>query len=144
MLLSNPMVRAAVFAMGFTLAGCSTFTSDSGPSTPPPPTVPTTTTPPPVIPPQPPARPPEPSTSSAWQPLVAKAKQAAGRGDYEQALALLERAQRIEPGAGAIYLELARVQQAKGDRAQARSTAERGLLYCRGDAECDALRALLR
>jgi tetratricopeptide (TPR) repeat protein len=141
---NHQVVRAAALAAVLTLAGCSTFNAGSGPTSPPPPPAPTTTTPPPVTPPQPPARPPEPSTSSAWQPLVSKAKQAAGRGDYEQALALLERAQRIEPRAGAIYLELARVHRARGDAEQARSTAERGLLYCRGNTECDALRALLR
>jgi tetratricopeptide (TPR) repeat protein len=75
---------------------------------------------------------------------VQQAQQARARGDYEQALALLERAQRIDPESGEIYLELARTHQAKGDRAQARATAERGMLYCRGSAQCDALRSLTR
>jgi tetratricopeptide (TPR) repeat protein len=42
---------------------------------------------------------PEPDTSSAYKGLLNKANSAAARGDYEQALALLERAQRIDPDA---------------------------------------------
>ena len=88
--------------------------------------------------------PPQPSTSSDWQPLVQKAEQATARGDYEQALALLERAQRIDPESGEIYLQLALTQRAKGDAAQARATAERGMLFCSGSSQCNALRALTR
>ena len=84
------------------------------------------------------------SASAAWRPLLAKAEQAADRGDYEQALALLERAQRIDPDSAEVYLGLAQTHQAKGDNAQARVTAERGLLYCSSDAVCDALRAFVR
>ena len=73
-----------------------------------------------------------------------KAEQARARGDYEQALALLERAQRIDPESGEIYLQLARTHRARGDSAQARATAERGLLFCAGKTECDALRALAK
>ena len=72
-----------------------------------------------------------------------KATAARSRGDYEQALALLERAQRIDPDSGEIYLELARTYAAKGDDASARATAERGLLYCRDD-ECAQLKAFIR
>ena len=55
------------------------------------------------------AAPPHPSLRQcAWQPLLAKAEQATARGDYEQALALLERAQRIDPDSAEIYLQLAR------------------------------------
>ena len=130
--------------IGLTMVGCSAVSTTDSPSAPVVKQAPKTKPAPPVTPPQPPGRPPEPSTSSAWQPLVDKAAAAAARGDFEQALALLERAQRIDPGAGAIYLELAKVHQAKGDRAQARTTAERGLLYCSSLAQCDALRALVR
>ena len=131
-------------AVSLTLAGCSAFDTTESPSAPTTKPAPQTTPAPPVTPPQPPTRPPQPSTSSAWQPLLQKAETAAARGDYEQALALLERAQRIDPGAGAIYLEQAKVHQARGDRAQASSTAERGLLYCGNPAQCDALRAFVR
>ena len=70
--------------------------------------------------------------------------EAARQGDYEQSLALLERAQRIDPDNAQIYLGMARTHRARGDSAQARATAERGLLYCEGKAECDALRAFTR
>ena len=129
-------------ALSATLAGCTAFTTDS--TSAPVVTAPTTSPAPPVTQPQPPRQPPQPSTSGAWQPLLKKAQQSAARGDYEQALALLERAQRIEPAAGAIYLEQAQVHQSRGDMAQARSTAERGLLYCDSAEQCDALRGLSR
>ena len=130
-------------AMSLTLAGCSGLTTTENASTPGA-KAPKTSPAPPVTPPQPPRQPPQPSTSGAWQPLLQKAQQAAARGDYEQALALLERAQRIEPAAGVIYLEQAQVHQARGDMAQARSTAERGLLYCNSSQQCDALRGFSR
>jgi thioredoxin-like negative regulator of GroEL len=71
---------------------------------------------------------------------LAAAEQAAQRGDYEEALALLERAQRIEPNSAEVYLHMARTHLARGDIAQASATAERGLLYCSTEAMCDALR----
>jgi tetratricopeptide (TPR) repeat protein len=77
-------------------------------------------------------------------PLVKKAEQASARGDYEQALALLERAQRIDPESGEIYLQMALTHRARGDAAQARATAERGMLYCNSAGQCDELRALIR
>jgi len=89
-------------------------------------------------------RPASPSASAAWRPLLAKAEQAAGRGDYEQALALLERAQRIDPDSAEVYLQMARTHRARGDAAQARAMAERGLLYCSSASQCEALRQLTR
>ena len=127
------------------LGGCSALETQQ--ETAPAPVVaapPPTVAPPPVTAPQPPARPPQPSTSGAWLPLVKQAEQAARRGDYEQALALLERAQRIDPESGEIYLQLARTHRARGDVDQARATAERGMLFCSGSAQCSALRALSR
>ena len=99
---------------------------------------------PPAPVPQPPHRPTTPSASAAWQPLLAKARQAAERGDYEQALALLERAQRIDPDSAEVYLCMAQTHRARGDAVQARATAERGLLYCETAAQCEALRAFAR
>lgn len=136
--------KATIVVLALALAGCSAFLG-----TPPEPAPvvkqpPQPTAAPPVPTPQPPARPPQPSTSGAWQPLVDKAAQASARGDYEQALALLERAQRIDPESGEIYLQMARTHRAKGDAAQARATAERGMLFCSGSAQCNALRALTR
>ncbi|MEH6582619.1 MAG: tetratricopeptide repeat protein [Halioglobus sp.] len=100
--------------------------------------------PPPTTSPQPKPAPVEPSTSSAYQGLINKADQASAQGDYEQALALLERAQRIDPDSAEIYLNLAKTYRAKGDNSQASATAERGLLYCSGQTECDSLRAYIR
>lgn len=89
-------------------------------------------------------RQPPPSTTAAYQPLLDKAEQARQRGDYEQALALLERAQRIDADSADVYLAMARTHSARGDKSQARATAERGLLYCSGRSQCDALRAYAR
>jgi Tfp pilus assembly protein PilF len=85
-----------------------------------------------------------PSASTAWKPLLAKADRATNSGDYEQAMALLERAQRIDPDSAEVYLGMAKTHSAKGDDMQARVTAERGLLYCSGKTQCDALRRYTR
>ena len=144
MMNASRVVRAMVFGLALALAGCASVGTSPTPTPPAVKHPPAPTPPPPVSAPQPPARPPQPSTSSAWQPLVQKAEQATARGDYEQALALLERAQRIDPESGEIYLQLALTQRAKGDAAQARATAERGMLFCSGSSQCNALRALTR
>ncbi len=90
-------------------------------------------TPPPV---------PSPAASEApYADLVKRADDARLAGEYDQALALLERAQRIDPDSAEIYLALAETHRARGDIGQARATAERGLLYCVSRAQCDALRA---
>ena len=88
-----------------------------------------------------PAQPPASSAASApYAELLQRAGAAREAGDYEQALALLERAQRIDPDSADIYLALAETHRAGGNPEQARATAERGLLYCRGSAQCGALR----
>lgn len=126
------------------LSACSSLTKPDGTPAPvedrsDPPDVETPATAPPET-----HKPASPSASAAWQPLLAKAAQAAGRGDYEQALALLERAQRIDPDSAEVYLEMARTHAARGDKTQARVTAERGLLYCSSNRQCDALRRYTR
>lgn len=89
-------------------------------------------------------RPPAPPTPAAYQPLLDKAVQARQRGDFDQALALLERAQRIDSDSAEIYLAMAQTHSERGDVGQARAVAERGLLYCRSSGQCDALRAYTR
>lgn len=78
----------------------------------------------------------------AYSGLLAAAVQARSGGNSMQAIALLERAQRIDPGNARLYLELARTHFDAGNAAQGRATAERGLLYCR-PTECAALRELI-
>ena len=82
------------------------------------------------------------ATTGAHSGLIARASEARGRGDYDQALAYLERAQRIDPDNAEIYLALAQTHDAAGNVAQASAIAERGLLYCSGRRQCDELRAL--
>ena len=92
-----------------------------------------------------PVEPPAPApASAAYQPLIEKAAQARQRGDFEEALALLERAQRIDSDSAEIYLAMAETHSARGDAGQARAVAERGLLYCRSARQCDALRQYAR
>lgn len=92
---------------------------------------------------QPPPPPPV-AKDAPYADLVARAGTAREAGEYEQALALLERAQRIDPDSAEIYLALAQTHRARGDLSQARATAERGLLYCGSPSQCDALRAYTR
>ena len=140
-IISAAVRLAVVVWLALVLAGCSVYSLPGQQEPAPPP--PTTSAPPPPVPeqPAPPAR--DPNATNAYGGLVDKAADARSRGDYEQALALLERAQRIDPDSGEIYLELARTYAAKGDDASARATAERGLLYCRDD-ECAQLKAFIR
>lgn len=81
---------------------------------------------------------------AAYGPLLDRASDARERGDYEQALSLLERAQRIDPRSARVYLELAATHHARGDHDQARTVAERGLLYCRNRTICAALQSFTR
>ena len=91
-----------------------------------------------------PVTPPRTHQTSAHSALLDKANAARDQGDYDQSLAYLERAQRIDPDNAAIYLELAQTHAAAGNSTQAQATAERGLLYCSGSQQCDALRAYTR
>jgi Tetratricopeptide repeat len=134
------VVRGAVFCLALVLTGCSTYSLPGGEPAPVEKEPDYTTVTPPATMPQPPAKPGDPPSNKAWQPLVDKAGQASARGDYEQALGLLERAHRIDPDSGEIYLELAKTHRARGDDAQARATAERGMLYCSSSTQCEALR----
>ncbi len=84
----------------------------------------------------------EPATpTGAHSGLIARASEASSSGDYDQALAYLERAQRIDPDNAEIYLALAQTHAAAGNGDQASAVAERGLLYCNSSLQCDALRS---
>jgi Tfp pilus assembly protein PilF len=145
MALSHMLFRGATVGLIILLAACSTYTPPASAPAPveQPQLEPKVVTPPAKVPKAPP-RPATPSASAALQPLLAKAAQATERGDYEQALTLLERAQRIDPDSAEVYLGMAQTHRARGNVAQARATAERGLLYCETDAQCSALRAYTR
>lgn len=141
--------RATSLCIALFVSGCSIYSvpgSEPAPIEKEPEYTPATppVTAPPATAPQPKTAPPDPGAKAAYQPLLDKARQASDRGDYEQALALLERAHRIDPDSAQIYLAMARTYEVSGDASQARATAERGLLYCSGRAECDALRGLAR
>lgn len=81
---------------------------------------------------------------SAYEQLLQKADNAGRQGSYRQAMALLERAQRIQPHNGHIYWKMALVAEQMGDYANAQAIAMRGLLYCDTSALCAKLRALSR
>ncbi len=142
--------RSLVLGLALVLTGCTIYTmpgSERAPieTRPAPGETPPDTREPAAPPPPAPAPPvTDPGVTSAAAGLLDKAQAASEQGDYEQALALLERAQRIDPNSGEIYLQLARVYAAQGQMDKARDTASRGTLYCRDERECAALRALAR
>jgi len=121
------------------LVGACATVPDSGPAPAGkrPESVPVTKTHTPLMPPSPQ----RPAVNSAAQNLMGRAEVELDERNYEQALALLERALRIDPDSGEIYLALAKIYSLKGDTAMASATAQRGMLYCNGKAQCDALRA---
>ncbi len=130
--------KGVALSMMLLLGACGTVPdSDPAPVEKRPESVPATTAPTPTQ----PSSPQRPPVNSAAQSLMEKAGAELDTGDYEQALALLERALRIDPDSGEVYLALARAYSLKGDTAMANATAQRGMLYCSGGAQCDALRA---
>lgn len=130
--------KGIALCMMLLLGACGTV-PDSGPAPVErrPESTPVTTAPTPAT----PSSPQRPRVNSAAQNLMDKAEAEVDAGDYEQALALLERALRIDPDSGEIYLALVKTYSLKGDTAMASAAAQRGMLYCNGRAQCDALRA---
>ncbi len=128
-----------IFVLLLSLQGCSSYATRHDPA-------PVSTSIPEVVGPDSPEAT-EPATSvssSTGHSLISRADMATAEGDYEYALALLERAQRIDPTNADVYLALVRTHLAKGDTRQARATAERGLLYCQNSTQCTQLRAFTR
>ena len=85
----------------------------------------------------------DPGLQTASASLLGQARAARLDGQLDRADALLQRAQRLDPGNGLVYLELAKLYLQRGQDASARAVAERGLLYCDA-ASCEELRALAR
>ncbi len=83
----------------------------------------------------------EPGQRRASDDLLSQAQGARLAGDLDRADALLQRAQRLDPGNPAVYLELAELYIERGQPASARAAAERGLLYCSAGS-CHRLREL--
>ena len=130
--------KGVALCMMLLLGACGTVPdSDPAPVEKRPVSAPVTTVPTPTQ----PSSPQRPPINSAAQSLMEKAGIESEAGNYEQALALLERALRIAPDGGEIYLALAQTYSLKGDTAMANATAQRGMLYCSGRTQCDALRA---
>jgi hypothetical protein len=82
------------------------------------------------------------SQGGATQSLLAQARQARLDGALDKAEGLLLRAQRIDPRNATVYLEMSRLYATTGATEEARSIAERGLLYCSGTT-CKELREAL-
>ena len=76
---------------------------------------------------------PSPPVNSATQTLLnqSRAHQVAGR--YEQAAASIERALRIEPRQGSLWLELGNIRLKEGDYPQAESMGRKALSLSTGD-----------
>ncbi len=91
--------------------------------------------------------------SAATSALVAQARGATAKGDFDAAAATLERALRIEPDNPLVWIEMGRMRLASGDAAQARNMGRRALALAAGAPReqssawrliADALRALGR
>ena len=90
-----------------------------------------------------PVPPPQPDTgASAVTGLLADARTACDRGDYNTATAKLQRAQRVAPRDARVYLEFAYLHTLRNQPDRAKAMAERGLLYCKKNA-CDQLKKYL-
>lgn len=92
-----------------------------------------------------PAVPSSPASAPTVSPvdnLLAEARELRENGSLSASFARLERALRIAPQRGEVYLELARSHVAAGSPGRASASAERGLLYCKGST-CRKLRGFI-
>lgn len=71
--------------------------------------------------------------------LVSQAHAQSGGGDYPQAAATLERAQRIEPDNPLLWIELGRVRLSENNPAQADGMGRKALSLATGDPSAQAL-----
>ena len=89
------------------------------------------------------ARPPEaepapaPRTNASAA-LLEQGRQARAAGRYAEAAATLERALRIDPNNPLLWIELAEIKAADGDRAQAREMARKALTLAAGDRSIES------
>lgn len=146
LLLVSPLLGSLLLAACAPLSPGPRAPVEEGPAIPAPPQPPAPA-PRPVEPtPAPPPRPaPPPVAPDAVGALVAEARAAAAAGRHDAAAALAERAQRIDPRAPEPYLVLARAHQARGQTAQARQFALKGIASSRSGTRVRAeLEALLR
>ena len=74
-----------------------------------------------------------PSPPSGIDSLLGQARQLEQSGDLTQAIALTERAVRIEPRNARAWHQLARLYQARGDTAKARQFARRSIQFAGED-----------
>ena len=87
--------------------------------------------------PSPPSRP-APPVNSATQALLNQSRSHQVAGRYEQAAASIERALRIEPRQGTLWLELGTIRLKEGDFPQAESMGRKALSLSAGDAALKA------
>lgn len=92
--------------------------------------------PPPVVEPAPP--PPPPPSANATAALLAQSRAQAAAGHFPLATATLERALRIDPRDGWLWLELGQLKLRQGDRVQARSMGQRALALAGADQALQA------
>jgi len=92
----------------------------------------------PVVPERPPVAPRQFRLGPASAALVARAPQQAAGGDYAQAAATLERAQRIEPDNPLLWIELGRVRLSEGNPAQADAMGRKALALGIGDGSAQS------
>jgi hypothetical protein len=129
---STLLVTACATSPAYPPAGGTTTGRPAGQPPTYPPTAPAplpgpTQTPAPAPAPPPPSRP-DPAVTLA---LREQSLAAAARGDTEQAIALIERALRIEPSRAELWIDLARLHLDEGDAAGAEQFARKALLFTR-------------
>jgi tetratricopeptide (TPR) repeat protein len=90
---------------------------------------------PPVL--GPPAPPPTAAPTTPTGSLLASVDAALAAGDMDRAAALCERALRIEPRNGQLWLKLGTIRQRQGRTADARGFAQRALSLAAGDAQLE-------